>query len=200
MHDLQGEVAGHVPIVPQLDVPELLPVLLHTLAHCLPHHLPGAWQGTPRPADAHTSWLENSMSGQAMERDQGHSHRAHQRGGGGTAGITAPVSNNITAQMSSVKEETWAGRAGKACNPPMALSLIQHQLCTLGWREGCATEARWPHDAVGRELGSVGAAGSRASSGMDGAPTAAHKTSSVLPSRSRNWLAAGQQLWPQASR
>lgn len=58
------------------------------------------------------------MSGQAMEKDQGHSHRAHQRGGGGTAGITAPVSNNITAQMSSVREETWAGHAGKACNPP----------------------------------------------------------------------------------
>lgn len=59
MHDLQGEVAVHVPVAPQLGVPKLLSFSLHTLAHCLPHHLPGAFQGTPHLPGAHSSWLEH---------------------------------------------------------------------------------------------------------------------------------------------
>lgn len=155
-------------------------------AHIFQVHMPAVWR-IPHVANPTRRRTRGTVTGPRVRWQ-------------GTACVTAAVSNNFTAQTSSGRGETWVASVGKACDPPPpALSPIPHQLCSPGQRERHAAEAHWPHDAVGRELGSAGAVRSRASPGGHDAPTTAYKTSSVLPSRSRNRLAAGQQLWPQAS-
>lgn len=72
-----------------------------------------------------------------MERFQGHSDRAQQLSGRGTAGVTAAVSYNITAQTTSSRGETWAGSAGKARD---LTSTVPHPIPAVhpGWeRKAC---------------------------------------------------------------
>lgn len=111
----------------------------------------------------------------------------------GVAVATAPVSSNVAVQTACGRA-AWASRAGKARH------LSQHHpsthaSCAAWVREKVrAVEACLPHDAMRREMGPVGAAGSGSSLGGDGAPTAAHKPTSVLLSREQKAVGC----WPVA--
>lgn len=150
MYDLQGEVAGHVPVAPQQDVPKIPRFLLHAPAHCCPvclphqkHHLTGfsrtrqafqiicqafAWPTTDATRKSRTHQP-------AVAPNHGEGPEAWHSGSPvrwwGTAGATAQVSSNAGAQPAPGRGEAWASGAGKARYLSQHHPL-SHASCILG--------------------------------------------------------------------